>query len=110
MNPNLNLVLLGFMGTGKSAVGRILARRLGRPFVEMDAEIERRAGRGIPEIFASEGETGFRAMEREWIREQTGLPGRVIATGRPDDVLRHPQVVESYLGTSSAAIARSGRE
>jgi shikimate kinase/hydroxypyruvate isomerase len=81
MNPNLNLVLLGFMGTGKSAVGRILARRLGRPFVEMDAEIERRAGRGIPEIFASEGEAAFRAMERAWVREQADRPGRVIATG-----------------------------
>lgn len=81
MNPNLNLVLLGFMGTGKSAVGRILARRLDRSFVEMDAEIERRAGRSIPEIFASDGEPAFRAMERAWVREQAELTGRVIATG-----------------------------
>lgn len=83
MNPNLNLVLAGFMGTGKSAVGRILARRLGRSFVEMDAEIERRASRAIREIFASDGEAAFRAMERAWVREQADLPGpgRVIATG-----------------------------
>jgi shikimate kinase len=81
MNPLLNLVLVGFMGTGKTEVGRILAGRLSRPFVEMDAEIERKAGRTISDLFATEGESAFRRMEREWVREQAGKTGRVIATG-----------------------------
>ena len=59
----LNIVLIGFMGTGKSAVGRVLARRLGWRHLDTDAEIERAAGRTIPEIFTEEGEAAFRARE-----------------------------------------------
>lgn len=59
----MNIVLIGFMGTGKSAVGRALARRLGARHLDTDAEIEREAGRTIPEIFAAEGEEAFRARE-----------------------------------------------
>ncbi len=51
-----NIVLTGFRGTGKSAVGRAVARRLGREFVDMDAVIEARAGKSIPRIFAEDGE------------------------------------------------------
>lgn len=58
-----NLIITGFMGTGKTATGRDVARRLGRPFVDMDAEIEARAGKSIPRIFAEDGEPAFRAME-----------------------------------------------
>ncbi len=63
MPQTQNIVLIGFMGTGKSAVGRVLARRLGWRHLDTDAEIERQAGRTIPEIFTAEGEAAFRARE-----------------------------------------------
>ncbi|MDQ2800962.1 MAG: shikimate kinase [Armatimonadota bacterium] len=59
----MNIVLIGFMGTGKSAVGRVLARRLDWRHVDTDTEIEREAGKTIPEIFTEEGEAAFRARE-----------------------------------------------
>ncbi len=76
-----NIVLTGFMGTGKTTVGRLLAERLGRPFVDMDAEIERRTGRSIPEIFAQEGEAAFRQQEAALAAELGQQSGLVIATG-----------------------------
>jgi 3-dehydroquinate synthase len=69
------------MGTGKSAVGREVARRLGRPFVDMDAEIEAQAGKSIPEIFAEDGEPAFRAMEAAMCQTLGRRSGLVIATG-----------------------------
>ena len=76
-----NLVLTGFMGTGKSEVGRRVAQQLQRAFVDMDALIEAREGRSIPEIFAQEGEAYFRQREAEVIRELAEQEGLVIATG-----------------------------
>ncbi len=76
-----NIVLIGMMGCGKSTVGRLLARRLGRELVDTDALIERRQGRSIPAIFASEGEEGFRALELEVCRELSGRQGLVVACG-----------------------------
>jgi shikimate kinase/3-dehydroquinate synthase len=76
-----NLVLTGFMGTGKTRIGREVARRLGRPFVDMDAEIEARAGKAIPRIFAEDGESAFRRMEADLCQELGSQTGRVIATG-----------------------------
>ncbi len=76
-----NLVLTGFMGTGKSRVGREVARQLGRPFVDMDAEIEARAGKPIPRIFAEDGEATFRRMETALCEELSAPSGQVIATG-----------------------------
>jgi shikimate kinase/3-dehydroquinate synthase len=76
-----NLVLTGFMGVGKSAVGRRAAARLGREFVDTDELIEARAGCTIPEIFAREGEAHFRALEAEVCRELSRSQGLVIATG-----------------------------
>ena len=75
-----NVVLTGFMGTGKTTVGRILANRLGWGFVDTDEVIESRAG-PIPAIFEREGEPGFREMERSVARELAGRAGLVIATG-----------------------------
>lgn len=75
-----NLVLTGFMGTGKTTVGRILAGRLGYDFVDTDAVIESRAG-PIHEIFERDGEAGFREMERTVARELAGRTRLVIATG-----------------------------
>jgi shikimate kinase/3-dehydroquinate synthase len=76
-----NLVLTGFMGTGKTRVGREVARRLGRPLVDMDALIEARAGKPIPRIFADDGEAAFRRMEAGLCQELSGESGLVIATG-----------------------------
>ena len=83
------VVLVGFMGSGKSAVGRCLARRLGYRFEDMDRRIEARVGRKIATIFRDEGEDAFRAMEREEAAAVGRLRGRVVATGggaftRPD--------------------------
>ena len=76
-----NVVLVGFMGAGKSSVGRLLARRLGRCFVETDDMITARVGRSIPEIFAERGEAEFRALEEEAVRLLALKSGDVIATG-----------------------------
>ena len=76
-----NIVLTGFMGTGKTAVGREVARRLGCPFVDMDAVIEARAGKPISRIFSEEGEPVFRQMEADLCWELAGQDGAVIATG-----------------------------
>jgi shikimate kinase/3-dehydroquinate synthase len=75
------VVVTGFMGTGKTAVGREVARRLGRPFLDMDAEIEARAGRSIPRIFAEDGEAAFRKMEAALCKELSAQAGLVVATG-----------------------------
>ena len=76
-----NLVLTGFMGTGKTRIGREVARRLGRPFIDMDAEIEARTGKLIPRIFAEDGEAAFRCLEADLCQELGSRTGRVIATG-----------------------------
>src|SRR5262245_54244642 len=76
-----NVVLVGFMGAGKSSVGRLLARRLGRCFVETDDMISAREGRSIPEIFAERGEAHFRALEGEAVRLLALKRDEVIATG-----------------------------
>lgn len=75
-----NVILTGFMGTGKSTVGRRLARRLGRTFVDTDELIESRHG-PIPEIFAEHGEDRFRELERAVAAELAGQQGLVVSTG-----------------------------
>lgn len=69
------------MGAGKSAVGRLLAARLGRPFFDTDHEIQARTGVSIPVIFEVEGEAGFRRREEQVIDELSQLEGAVVATG-----------------------------
>ncbi len=69
------------MGAGKTTVGRLLARRLKRPFYDSDQEVERRCGVRIPVIFDIEGEAGFRAREAQVIAEICALDGVVLATG-----------------------------
>jgi shikimate kinase len=80
MKPR-NLVLIGMSGAGKSRVGRLVAERLRWRFVDTDAEIERRTGRAVPEIFAAEGEARFRALEHDVVARVTRRSGAVIATG-----------------------------
>ncbi len=76
-----NIVLVGMPGCGKTTVGQALAKLSGKPFVDLDGEIVKRAGKPIPEIFASEGEGAFRALEHEVLTETCAKSGQVIATG-----------------------------
>lgn len=76
-----SVVLIGFMGTGKSRVGRYLASRLGLPFIDTDEEVERLAGKDIPSIFAAGGEAEFRRLEAEVIDCVSRLNPAVVATG-----------------------------
>lgn len=76
-----NLYLVGFTGTGKSTVGRQAARELGYDFVDSDHVIEQVTGKTIPQIFAEEGEAGFRAHERRFIENGHAAEGCVVACG-----------------------------
>jgi shikimate kinase len=75
------IVLIGFMGAGKTTVGRLLASRLGLPFADTDVLLEQRAGRPIREIFAAAGEPGFRALEHQVTAERLAGPEAVLALG-----------------------------
>lgn len=75
------IILVGLMGAGKTSVGRLLARRFGKQFVDCDHEVERRTGVKIPVIFDIEGEEGFRSRESALLRELVVQPEIVLATG-----------------------------
>lgn len=79
MRPNLYII--GFMGVGKSAVGRLVARQLGHRFIDSDAAIEEREGRSIREIFGSEGESRFRELELDFLRNGHPRSECVVACG-----------------------------
>ena len=81
--PPKNIVLIGFMGSGKSTVGRELHHRLGYPLVDMDQVIEQRAGKPITTIFAEDGEEAFREMETRLLEElhDPSAARRIISTG-----------------------------
>ena len=76
-----NIALIGFMGTGKTAVGQLLAKKLKMAFFELDSLIEKKAGKSIPEIFQQDGEIAFRELEIEVTREVAQKQGSVIACG-----------------------------
>ena len=76
-----NLILIGFMGTGKSSVGKMLAEMMNYTFVDTDSYIESKAGSSIPELFASSGEEVFRQLEQEAIHEILQGNGQVVSTG-----------------------------
>ena len=75
------IVLVGFMGAGKTTVGQLLAGRLGLPFTDADTVIEQRAGRPVPQIFAERGEAAFRALEHETVAALLTGPRLVLALG-----------------------------
>jgi len=75
------IVLVGFMGAGKTTVGTLLAARLGLPFTDSDHVIEQRAGRSVRQIFAEDGEPAFRALEHQVITELLDGPAIVLALG-----------------------------
>ena len=76
-----NIALIGYMGTGKTAVGQLLAQKLDREFFELDSLIEQKAGKSIPDIFQQDGEIAFRELEIEATRKITGEKHLVIACG-----------------------------
>ena len=102
------------MGAGKSTVGRALARLLGCPFVDTDAEIERRADRSIPEIFSEEGEAAFRRRERaeveRWARREAvvALGGGAIAQDGMRERLRESGTVVYLRARPATLLARLG--
>jgi len=76
-----SIALIGFMGVGKTVVGKSLAESLGKEFIELDSLIERKAGRSIPDIFRQDGEIRFRELEIEVVRDLVGRKQAVIACG-----------------------------
>jgi shikimate kinase len=82
------IVIIGFMGAGKTTVGRMLADKLGLPFADADRVIEQRTGRAIPQIFEADGEAAFRALEHEITAELLGGPDAVLALG--GGAVQHP--------------------
>ena len=81
MQSKPNLYLVGFMGVGKSALGRKAARELGMRFIDSDHQIEKEQGKKIPEIFADEGESYFRNLERQFIESGHPEVGCVVSCG-----------------------------
>lgn len=89
-----NVYLVGFMGTGKSTIGRELARLMGRKFLDVDHEIERRAELTVSEIFARDGEATFRQMEEEVALELAASSNRVVATG--GGTILNPKIFRAF--------------
>ena len=86
-----NIVLVGFMGTGKTTVGKLIAEETGMPLLDMDSMIVEREGKTINEIFAEEGEPHFRSLERALAQELSQTEGNIISTGggivlNPDNI------------------------
>lgn len=86
-----NIILVGFMGTGKTTVGKILAEKLGLEFLDMDDIIVEREGKSIPRIFEEDGEPHFRMIEKKLVEELSGRSGLVVGAGggivlNPDNV------------------------
>ena len=92
VTPPPNLVLLGFMGAGKTTVGEHLARRLGRPFLDVDHWIEAKLGKPIPQIFQEKGEDAFRRIESEAVAYLAPASGKVLACG--GGIVKNPANVE----------------
>ena len=76
-----NIVLIGFMGTGKTSVGRLVAKKLGRDFIDVDERIEKEQNRKISEIFEKDGEAAFRRLEKAAISQVASSSNAVITTG-----------------------------
>jgi shikimate kinase len=107
MHVMTSIVLTGFMGTGKTTVGHLLAERLGYSFVDTDLVIEERFG-PIPEIFRTRGEDGFRTVERSTVAELASLTDAVISTG--GRAMLDPQNVRAFAGVGRTVCLQAGTE
>jgi shikimate kinase len=96
------IVLVGFMGAGKTTVGGLLARRLGLPLADSDQVIEERTGRQVRQIFAEDGEPAFRALEHQVIGELLEGPDLVIAVG--GGAPEHPRTRDLLLAETRAGV------
>lgn len=103
-----NLALIGFMGAGKSTVGALLARKLNMEFVDLDEEISRDAGMSVEEIFARQGEDGFRDRESRVLRRELEGEGRIIACG--GGIVLRPGNVELLRERCTVFYLRAGKE
>ena len=92
------IYLVGFMAAGKTTVGRRVAERLGRPFVDVDSEIERASGKTVRQLFEESGEAAFRERESEFLRATESVPGAVVATGGGTYTFETNRVAMSRLG------------
>lgn len=108
MRADGTLYLIGMMGSGKTTLGKRLARAWGWEFVDLDREIERRTGVTIATIFEIEGEAGFRQREAQQLAEVMGQPGRVVATG--GGVVLHPLNRARLLSVRSVVYLRADAE
>jgi shikimate kinase len=102
-----NIILTGFMGTGKSTVGRLLAKKTGYRFVDTDTLIEQQTGKTITEIFTTQGEKAFRNLETELVKKLAKKGGQVIATGgglvlNPDNVKELSRTGKIFCLTTTA--------
>ncbi len=111
-----NVILTGFMGTGKTSTGKRLASRLGFAFLDLDQYIEEQEGRSIPEIFAGQGEAYFRAAEKKAAAQAAARSNTVIATGGgtvkdPENVacLRRNGVIVCLTADVDTIVARTSR-
>lgn len=114
---DVNLYLVGFMGTGKTTVGRAVARRLGFACLDSDHEIERESGKTIPDLFAGEGEAAFRVRERRFIESGHPAERTVVACGgglavQPgmDELLSSRGVVVCLHASIETIIERTARQ
>ena len=112
-----NIVLIGFMGTGKTCVGKILADMLGWPFCDVDSEVEQAIGMSIAEYFAQAGEATFRDREQEAVERICQRTGQVIATGggvvlrqKNIDRLKATGVVVCLAASEQAIVARTAAD
>src|SRR5256885_10732157 len=106
--PTKPLFLVGFMGTGKSTVGALLAARWGWPFVDLDGRIEQQAGATITELFARGGEAAFRDLETATLKVAAGEGLQVVAVG--GGAVKRPENLTLMLGTGLGVCLRATPE
>jgi shikimate kinase len=115
MRNRSNIYLLGMMGVGKSTVGRLLAKRLGRSFLDLDTLIEEKSGRTIVQLFAELGEGGFRQLEKRVLRKVASQKKMVVALGggsllyAENRRLLHTTGINIYLEASQATLVERNR-
>jgi shikimate kinase len=94
---NFNIVLIGYRAVGKTTVGALLAQKLGRPFVDLDAILEQEAGEAIPDLVRREGWPEFRRREKSLVQRYAARDGQVLATG--GGVILNPENLACLQGT-----------